>query len=654
MGLGKMKHLLALLFVCSMSLGAVACSKSHSSIGDPDGGDASTDTDTDSDTDTDTDTDTGEEWCPELSTSCEPPDALDACGDDTLNEPRLIFPLSGRHIRDRRPRIIWEQATGVTQYRLEIALDRAFTDVVYRSTDYQPLGTDRFEHIVQCDLDCGVHFFRVKSVTAPECETGASSYTWEMFVGMAPGDLDRDGVPDIMYWKLIEPGGEFDPYLVQGWAFFELDEKGGQVADAEKVVEFEVEGVEVDFGASSFVGDTNGDGFADISIGYGTASSLNIYYYIFSGFKSGNVVDDDDAITVFCNNGETGFYIHPLSNRYSDVNGDGLSDFVVSWWGDFSNDTFTETLLVFFSDPSNDQILYMESADVVIPCPAGCVPTTASTPTSFGSYSSMADYNGDGLADIATELRFYSSGIADAGFYHSAVIFGGEDLPSEIDVLTEGVIVSSTQNSIISGDWDLGNSHYRGMAYIIGDVDFDGYPELGSFLTDAFDTTQSPLVETGGWVVFDDFFGPGQHLLPDVMDTVIVADFDTYADPTDAETIWRIVSFGDNSGDDIDDLIIGTTIDGSGMPNYPGRYFRFVGHEDWDDFIFLSTNTDNEIIDVEKAIKWLVPDIDGDDIADFISGDLKIWLSASGENVELNIDYSGAATGTEIVVPSIY
>ena len=644
-----MKLLLVLLFVCSMGLGAVACSKSHGN-GDPDGGDASTDTDSD----TDTDTDTGEEWCPELETSCEAPEDLEVCDAVKLNAPRLIFPLSGRHIRDRRPRIIWEEAPGATQYRLEIALDRAFTDVVYRSTDYQPLGTDRFEHIVQCDLDCGVHFFRVKSVTSSECETGASSYTWEMFVGMAPGDLDRDGVPDIVYWKLIEPAEEMQPYLVQGWAFFDLDEKGGQVAEADKVVEFEVEGSEVNFGASSFAGDTNGDGFADISIGYGDASSLTINYHVFSGFESGNVTDDEDAITAFHNNGETGFYIHPLSNRYSDMNGDGFSDIVVSWWDNFSDVTFTETLLVFFGGQYDDQVLHVESADLVIPCPAGCAPATASTPTSFGSYSSMADYNGDGLADIATELRDYSSGIVDAGVTHTALVFGDEHLPSEVDVLAEGAIISSVQNSIISGDWDLGGSHYRGMAYILGDIDFDGYPELGTFLEDAFDTTQSPLVETGGWLVFDDFFGPSQHFLPDVMDTVIVADFDTYTDFFDTETIGVIVAHGDNDGDGIDDLTLGTSIGDSGSPNYPGRYFHFAGHEEWDDFIFVSTNTDNEIIDQSKAIMWLIADIDGDGITDFITGDWTIWLSASGEQVELNVDYTDAASVTEIVVPEIY
>ena len=227
----QMRRLSVLLFVCSVGIGAVACSKSHGGNGDPDGGDTSTDTDTDSDTDT------GEEWCPELETSCEAPGDLEVCDVVKLSAPRLIFPLSGRHIRDRRPRIIWEEAPGATQYRLEIARDRAFTDVVYRSTDYQPLGTDRFEHIVSCDLDCGVHFFRVKSVTSPECETGASSYTWEMFVGMAPGDLDRDGVPDIAYCVLVEPVEEFDPKLVQCFAFFDLDVKGGQTVEPELVVE---------------------------------------------------------------------------------------------------------------------------------------------------------------------------------------------------------------------------------------------------------------------------------------------------------------------------------------------------------------------------------------------------------------------------------
>ncbi len=625
------------------------------------GGDASTDTDSD----TDTDTDTGEEWCPELATSCEAPDALDACGDDTLNEPRLIFPLSGRHIRDRRPRIIWEEADGATQYRLEIALDRAFTDVVYRSTDYQPFGTDRFEHIVTCDLDCGVHFFRVKSVTSPECETGASSYTWEMFVGMAPGDLDRDGVPDIMYWKLIEPGGEMQPYLVQGWAFFNLDEKGGQVAEAEKVVEFEVEG-SFDPGNDFWLGpavllpDTNGDGFAEMSIQYSYYEDSSDYttvtanVFVFSGVVNETALVESDAVFSITEGAGRAFYLHPLSNRYSDLNGNGYSDFVFSFYNDFAETVFTEKVLVFHGRSSPNQNLTLESADVVIPCPIGCTPTSEITPTSFGSFSSMADYNGDGLADIATELRDYSSGIADAGVTHTALVFGDENLFSEVDVLTEGAIISSVQNSIISGDWDLGNNADLGSIYSMGDVDFDGYPELGTFLQDAFDTTQSPLVETGGWLVFDDFLGPGQHLLPDVMDTVIVADFETHTDLYDTESVWKIIMPGNMSGNEVDDFILGTSVSDSGMPNYPGRYFHFEGHEEWDDFILLSMISDNEVINQANSVYRFASDFDGDGITDFIHSSWTIFLSASGDEVVLNVDYSGAASVTEIVVPEIY
>ncbi len=654
-----MRNLLVLLFVCSMGFGAVACSKSHGND-DPTGGDASTDTDSD----TDTDTDTGEEWCPELETSCEAPDALDACGDDTLNEPRLIFPSSGRHIRDRRPRIIWEEAVGATQYRLEIARDRAFTDVVYRSTDYQPFGTDRLEHIVSCDLDCGVHFFRVKSVTSPECETGSSSYIWEMFVGMAPGDLDRDGVPDIMYWKLIEPAEEMQPYLVQGWAFFNLDEKGGQIAEAEKVVEFEVEGASNDLhmGGAALLPDTNMDGFAEMNIAYwnfgipGDFSTIEICNWVFSGFKNGNINASSDVVSLV--QAEVGqlFFLNALhySNRYSDFNGDGFSDIALSFYDDYGDIGFTGKILIYYGGNSPNQNMTLESADIVIPCPVGCAPTSDVNPTSFGMTPSMADFNSDGFADIATELRDYSSGIADAGVTHTVVVFGDENLPSQVDVLTEGAIVSSTQDSIISGEWDLGNNAGRGTVHSMGDIDFDGYPELGTYLLDAFDTTQSPLVETRGWVVFSDIFGPGQHLLPDVMDTVIVADFETHTDILDTEHVsYRIIP-GDMTGNGIDDFILFTS--DSGGSNNPGRYFYFEGHEEWDGFIPLSTITDNEIIDPTNCYYNWATDFDGDGIADlfFLGDSLTIWLSASGEDVELNVDYSGAASVTGIVVPEIY
>jgi len=73
----------------------------------------------------------GEKWNnQECSTSCGEPTALESCGDDTLNAPRLIAPLSGKYVRDRRPEIIWDGASsGVSQYRVEIARDSGLLDV---------------------------------------------------------------------------------------------------------------------------------------------------------------------------------------------------------------------------------------------------------------------------------------------------------------------------------------------------------------------------------------------------------------------------------------------------------------------------------------------------------------------------------------------
>ncbi len=653
----KKKTLLILLFVCSMGVGAVACSKSHGND-DPDGGDASTDTDTG----TDTDTDTGEEWCPKLETSCEAPEELEVCDVVKLGAPRLIFPLSGRHIRDRRPQIIWEEADGATQYRLEIARDRQFTDVVYRSADNEPYPgyDDRLHHIVSCDLDCGVHFFRVKSVTSPECESGASSYTWEMFVGMAPGDLDRDGVPDIMYWKIIEPGGEMQPYLVQGWAFFDLDEKGGQVAEAEKVVEFEVEGSTIVLKGSTYQGDVNGDASTDVSVeiifldaAYEFETAI-IETYVFSQLRSGVLQGKNDAIGLF--QGSVGQLYNTLySNRYSDVNGDGYSDIAISFYEDYGDTGFTDKLLIFYGTTETVSVLDLSTADVVIPCPIGC-----DSDTNFGRPASQVDINGDGFADLFSALVEYSSGIFDAGLSHSAIIFGDENLQSQVDVMTEGAIISSPQYSIISGVWDLGDSVFLGSGAVnpMGDIDFDGYPELGGYLLDAYDTTQSPLVETGGWVVFDDFFGSGQHMLPDVMDTIIVADFDTYIDYSNTETISFNHPSGDVDGDGIDDFILLTGQANSGSPTYPGRYFYLYGEEDWDDFIPLSTISANEVIIPIDAFCLVTTDIDGDGIAESIgastSGNHTVQLSASGETVELNWDWSDAVDFYGPVIPEIY
>ncbi len=625
----KKKTLFILLFVCSMGFGAVACSKSHGN-GDPDGGDT--------DSDTDSDTDAGDEWCPKLETSCEAPEELEICDVVKLGAPRLIFPLSGRHIRDRRPQIIWEEAAGATQYRLEIARDRQFTDVVYRSADNEPYPgyDDRLHHIVSCDLDCGVHFFRVKSVTSPECEWGAASYTWEMFVGMAPGDLDRDGVPDIAYFTFVESQGEMEPNLLQAWAFFNLDEQEDE-AVATKVVEFEIAEKEIHPGPGSpsafYPGDTNGDGYADLGFVYTyretelDSSTAVTKAFFFSGLTANSVAGEEDAIrrlksTVGERYFETGWG-HAEVYRFSDVNGDGRPDLAFTRY-DYEPDGVGEVseVLVLLSEGESSIVENFKDNAIHIACPSCCVPGQEML---FHMFS--ADVNGDGFGDlwIGTEGKFHA-------YVHHLVVFGDSPFLDIDDPETSGLLISPSAASVYIGDWNLGFSITLGFP--VGDFDDDGYLEVAGFNYARDHTVPIPVVTYGYSVIRDDL-GTGVVTYDSAIDFTLVSGFPVM-DSDNTERLNQIWGTGDLTGDGIDDLFVET--DYPVGNDTPGRLFKVDGMTEWPELFDVADMMPSMILYGYTSYRTIA-DIDGDGVNETLfthyTNGRKVVLSASGQEIDI-------------------
>ncbi|MCK9460168.1 MAG: hypothetical protein M0R80_11060 [Proteobacteria bacterium] len=623
-----------------------ACSDDAHHHGDPDGGD------TDADTDTDTDGDSDADWCPELETSCGAPTALESCGDDTLDAPRLIFPLSGRHIRDRRPEIVWEVADGVTQYRLEIARDRAFTDVVYRSGDSEPYPgyDDRLHHIVACDLDCGVHFFRVVSVTSPECEVGSASFTWEMFVGMAPGDLDRDGVPDVAFWSFAPGESEFDPSYLQAWAFFDLDEKGGQVVEPVKVAEIEVDTKEAVFNFHQqytdavFPGDTNGDGYADLAIVYsyydeeGIEESVRTKIFVFSGLRAGVVQSGEDAILAVQSTAGKQYQEESYGStgnnfRFSDINGDGLTDLAFTLYAPLASTDFPSEMRVFFGRTEPQTDLTFDDADAVVPCPDWCT-----SDYGFRWGLSMGDVNGDGFGDVVGKIEregeWYYCFLSA---YGSETFFGNVDLPSSVALLEPAAIGQQW------GDWAWGRSPE--IMYPIGDVDVDGYLEVAGGVL-ATDVTEPDPVSTGGFLVLQDDLAPGDHAFDTIGDWLFVGGFTVLEEET-TEKLSTIQGVGDLDGDAIDDLYFFSRYYG-GSP--PGRVFTVDGRPAWDTIHDVSLAMDFITIDDSCKLVGMIGDVDGDGINDelhFVNHG--IVLSSTGQFIEIYTDLFGFFTW-----PAIY
>lgn len=634
----------AVLLSVFATLGVGACSDDARHDGAPDGGDSDTDGDTDSDTDTDTDSDSdSDEWCPELSTSCGAPTTLESCGYDTLDAPRLIAPLSGKYVRDRRPEIIWDgAASGVSQYRLEIARDRAFTDVVYRSTTYEgyPGIDNRFRHIVSCDLDCGVHFFRVMSVTSPECELGTPTYVWEMYVGMAPNDLDRDGVPDIMCWHVEPAGGEFENDKIQGYAIFDLDEKGGQTlspTDLDLIVEFEMESSAGGYYLNVFeYGDINGDNAIDIALSLTSADDISqvATHYFFSISNRDDLLNDDDAIVVISDvqGHEQLYLVHQRGTNFAfrDFNGDGKSDILFA-----SN-----------SIPSSISYLVFGEPEVVDNSVAEADVTFTVDDDYILGWNTSSDLNGDGFADL---VGVFADVVDTGNWNHLFYQFGAESTSEALIVPGDVPVVSEPDAGITVDGWATGTSFDFNANGVLGDVDFDGYPEVGLWV----DVFNLPVLDisTGGFIVLDEKVDSSTESFADVLDFLVIGDFSLGLDQTDTEMLQGNSPSGDINGDGIDDLCLFSVL--AGDEDYQGTDFCFWGRNNWSSY-YLSSEADYlDLIGIEEPGQtFYISDIDGDGTAEPYRGDT-IVLSASGDTIVLSNTLVGeyCQYGYGIVMP---
>ncbi len=378
--------------------------------------------------------------------------------------------------------------------------------------------------LTECDGDCDDEGLPVHP-TWPEwfgvtMDAADASLVGEGFSDLAgdhletPGDMNGDGIDDLAIGAKWADGNHEDDgrvYLLfgraSGWTH------GESLAGHPS---YTGDGYSHEVTSPRWVGDTNGDGLADLVVDpeHAAADGEGHQYLILgrtSGWTSGSIADAD-AVTTFLLDEDIGIDVGSVAGP-GDVDGDGLADWLLTgyptgaWTG--------HALVVSGADASGDLALPDAAAGWLFGSPDDRLEAEA-----------LGDVNGDGLGDI----------LAIRGSYPNddvlEIVTGRPDLPHD-------VLYASVANHTYLDDGDC----YPLDHGLVGDINDDGVDEF--FLTLASNHGHA----CSGIYIY--FGGPG---LPAVFDE---ANHDVLVEQGRHPGTSGII--GDVNGDGIDDLAFSTS-----------------------------------------------------------------------------------------------
>jgi len=375
--------------------------------------------------------------------SCVAPNICSAagtCGPPVPSAPTGVRPLNGANTGSiffapsLRPMFVWTIASAATSY--EIQIDDSCSSPTFCNFPSPVINTNVTGTSFQPSASLPVspnppagtrYYWRVRGCNGAGC--GAWSAIRYVNVGRLRDDVNGDGYSDVVIGapqKTIATPN-------QGRVYAYL---GGNPMNMQ--VDYTIDGEKAPYqfgGKVQFVGDLNGDGFADLAVG---AASDAGTVYIFYGPTLPNGVDGANLIL----RGEIAgdqFGARAIAGA-GDVNGDGFADLVVG--APLNSDLFIveqgKAYLFGGGAPMDD------NPEAVI---SGVLDNQ-----NFGSaVSGGGDHNGDGIPDLVVGAPGYN------GLNGRAYVFYGPSFPN---AATQGLIIDPpTQGAMfgreISSDGDI-------------------------------------------------------------------------------------------------------------------------------------------------------------------------------------------------------
>ncbi len=375
--------------------------------------------------------------------------------------PRQIAPISGAIVASRSPRFSWSPVAGGDASILEICSDAMCAHVLATVESTTSMAASPRV------LGPGLWFWRMRGRVGGVAGTRTSPI-WEVSVGFEDRptsatigytvDFNRDGLADFV------AGAPSADSAVPGEAVVMLGVAGGLPVAG--TILHSPRGSLSEFGASTAVGDVNGDGFSDVVMGFATRGATAFGLSVHLGGDRG-ISDSPDA------------FIDPPATARSmfgatlafvgDLNADGYGDVVAT-------DNFA------VGTPGGSAYVLLGGAAGLGPVPS-VIPSPAPTAHTFGtSLAGIGDADADGFAD------FVIGAPVDAPTGSLAYIFRGG---------TDG---ASSARPVVLADPTLTDATIGQNVARAGDVDGDGFADvlLSRWPSSTTSTEGAVLVVFGG------------------------------------------------------------------------------------------------------------------------------------------------------------